>query len=232
MSNRRYTVRDPEPLARTVVLWLYIHLGMSALSFLLNAWQFADYREWPSSGPADPPVTSDLPYVVGGLGFVAAFVVCGFLVLKWTYRVNRNAHAFTRGLDNSPPWSVAWYFVPIASLWKPYQALKQAWQANERPESWRTVQLPNLMPWWWALWLITNIIASVSWRLLRPETVGENMLSAGVEAVNAALQVPLDMIFIQIVRRLTAAQSAQILRGTLSGDDLRLQETRVQLEGP
>ena len=230
MTTKRYTALDPQPLARVVVIWLYLHLAATVGNGLMNAWQFADYSRFPADGPPNPDVPSDLPFAFVAIGYLIAAIVCGFLILKWTYRVNRNAHAFARGLDNSPPWSVGWYFVPIANLWKPYQALKQAWQASERPQSWRTVKLPGLMGWWWALWLISSVVGNISFRLFNPQTVGENVLSAGMDMAIAVLDVPLDLVFIQIVRRLTAAQTQQILHQTFSDDDGPAGETTVQLQ--
>ena len=119
MTERSYTFRDPAPLARVVILWLYIDLAANLMLGAMSLWAFAEISGVDPQAPKDTPLASDLPLGLAAIVFLISYVITGFLILKWIYRVNRNAHSFARGLEVSPPWSVGWYFVPIAFLWKP-----------------------------------------------------------------------------------------------------------------
>ena len=33
----------------------------------------------------------------------------------------------------TPGWSVGWFFVPIMNPWKPFQAMREIWQASAEP---------------------------------------------------------------------------------------------------
>mgnify|MGYP003704706309 CR=1 FL=1 len=57
--------------------------------------------------------------VMINLAYVAVFAVGSVLGLKWIYRVNMNAHVMAPDLTITPPWAIGWYFVPIATLFKP-----------------------------------------------------------------------------------------------------------------
>lgn len=58
--------------------------------------------------------------IVGIIQFII-FVVSGILILKWIYRANYNSRQLgATGMVFTPGWSIYWYFIPIASLWKPY----------------------------------------------------------------------------------------------------------------
>ena len=46
-------------------------------------------------------------------------------------RANRNARAFGSSMSISPGWAAGWFFVPIANLWMPYQAMKEIWQGSD-----------------------------------------------------------------------------------------------------
>ena len=61
----------------------------------------------------------------------------------WQHRAHANLWAFARsGLRFTPGWAVGWWFVPIASLWKPFEAVRELWKASDPgsdPLSWRSV---------------------------------------------------------------------------------------------
>src|SRR5262245_38518555 len=83
---------------------------------------------------------------------VLALTVLAFSM--WTYRANSNCRALgAQGMNFSPGWAVAWYFMPIAFLWKPYQAMKEIWQASKNPFAWQHEGRPVMLPWWWFFWV-------------------------------------------------------------------------------
>jgi hypothetical protein len=60
-------------------------------------------------------------------------VVLIVLFCIWIYRANSNARQLgATDMQFSPGWSVGWYFIPIANLWKPYQAMCEIWRASRR----------------------------------------------------------------------------------------------------
>jgi hypothetical protein len=62
-------------------------------------------------------------------------------------------------------WSVGWYFIPIASLWKPFQALREIWKASVDPVHWQSIPTNPLLGWWWAGFLVSNILDQASFRM-------------------------------------------------------------------
>jgi len=65
-------------------------------------------------------------------------------------------------MEITPGWAVGWNFIPIATLWKPYQAIRQIWQASHNLQAPESVPVPNLFVWWWTFWIITQFI-NPSW---------------------------------------------------------------------
>jgi uncharacterized protein DUF4328 len=105
------------------------------------------------------------------------------LFLVWTHQAAKNVRALgQQGLSYSPGWCVGWWFVPVASLWKPYQALKEIWRASDpasvsaEPEAWKTGRVPTLFPAWWIAYLVNNFIATAG------------LMRGFIEGLEAALQ--------------------------------------------
>ena len=66
--------------------------------------------------------------VVAMLVNIATIVV--FLI--WINRANKNSRALgAQNMQFTPGWCVGWWFIPIASLWKPYQAVREIWKTSK-----------------------------------------------------------------------------------------------------
>lgn len=110
----------------------------------------------------------------------------------------------------TPGWAVGWYFVPIAWFWKPYQAMREIWQASVNPTSWREQPVTAALHWWWTLWIVPLWgLSIVGWAL------GRNLDEAGVETVEAAtglvaaiLDIPLTLVLLAIIGAIHRMQVA------------------------
>jgi hypothetical protein len=145
---------------------------------------------------------------LSGLLQAIVFLVCGFLCLKWIYRVSLNAHSMASDMKTTPGWGVGWFFVPIGNLWKPFQAVRETWQVSAAGgPGWQSQPAPNMLGWWWLAWIVANILGNIAFRLQMGATsTGAVAISSGLSVAQDIANVPLDVLFIFIVQRLTAMQ--------------------------
>ncbi len=108
---------------------------------------------------------------------VTLFVATAVAFLAWLFQARVNLRAFgTRRPSYSRGWVVWGFLVPLVNLFRPYQVIREIWQASA-PEShdafnWRSLPVSRLLPAWWALFvgwgglqlmaLLTNTGAGVS----------------------------------------------------------------------
>ena len=201
--------RDPRPLARTVILWTWIWLAMQSLYALACVYHFIVLAGLPPDTPVtfsySPPEleTADMVAGVAGLLHLSAFLVSGFFILKWIHRTNANAQLYTGAMTVSPGWNVGFFFIPIANLWKPFQGVRETWEASHRTEG----PAPSWMRWWWACWLATNILGNISFRIaMQGETAGAAGIGSIIDVISAAIGVPLALLLVRLVRDISAAQ--------------------------
>ena len=64
-------------------------------------------------------------------------------------------------MDFTPGWAVGWNFIPIANLWKPYQAIKEIWVTSAGEHLTRHPP-PWYMLAWWLAWIGFQIVDRVS----------------------------------------------------------------------
>jgi hypothetical protein len=197
-AGKTYTYQDARPLAGVVVIFLWLNLaGHLAFGGAVAAQAFGPLRG----------ESAELIVGVTALVQLLFYAVSGFLSLKWVYRAQRNAHALARGLSNSPPWAVGWFFIPIANLFKPYQAMKEAWQVSLSPLSWRS-QGGGPIGLWWFLWLTTNIVSNIAFRLDMLRDRDMQQIADLLTLAATALEIPLTFVFAGLVSRLSAQQAS------------------------
>jgi hypothetical protein len=195
---------------------LYLQIVLSIIAVLsglleynvltaLNDGTYASEAEATAAGEAN-----DLRQGIVGMGQLLVAVVSGIWILRWIYRANVNVRELgATGMEFSPGWSVGWYFVPIANLWKPFQALKEIWQASARPRDWQNAEAPGLLAGWWTLWLVSSVAGRASFRMsLRADEIGELLTANRVTLMSDLLDIPLSIVFVFIVKAIHDMQTA------------------------
>jgi len=197
--------------ATQVMLGLSMALHVYAI---VNSWAGWQYYSDPvrSADPDLDPTTTSLALVAGGVHLVvifATFVVFG----RWIVLAKRECQRLGASqLEFSPGWSVGWYFVPIANLWKPYQAMAEAFRASRSwagpRNGWKRLRVPVIVPLWWAAWITSSIVDQVSTRLTLRASTAEEWARASVSDVVAGLvSLVLGAVAIVLIAQLTDLQA-------------------------
>ena len=207
-------VKDPKRLlapARLLValclVFAIVGIGSDALQLLLfhkmETGAFANNPEMIAAAESNDQrqLFVYVPYMIV---LILSFVFVG----RWIYFSNKNLRAFGAvGLSFRPGWAVGWYFIPIANLWKPYQAMKEIWQASSDPLDWSRQQTPGLMPVWWALWLIAGVVDRISFRLSNnAETIADFQIATSINIASAGLNIALYTVFLMLMSRISRLQ--------------------------
>ena len=140
---------------------------------------------------------------LAALGELLTLLTAYVIGAVWIYNAACNARALgARGLQISPGWAVGWYFVPLMSLFKPFQGMEEIWTASASAAGWRSQRTPALLRWWWGAWLLANVAGAAVFRLPDAPSL-LRVVDLGLDAVAAAL-------FVVIVWRVSQMQAARI----------------------
>ena len=100
------------------------------------------------------------------------------------YRANKNARAFgCTGLQFSPGTAAGMWYVPILSLFMPYQAVKELWKAStwEHQVPWEYAPTPAFLPIWWGAFIVFMIAAQIARKV---EATAESSPSAVISVLH------------------------------------------------
>lgn len=154
-------VRDPSRLSRWTAGFLYAEMFISVLAVVSGFLEFQFIRDVGTGAYATDEAliaaasANDTRQIMVGLVQFTILIASAVLVLIWIHRAAFNVRQLgATGLRFKPGWCVGWYFIPIANLWKPYQAMKEIWRATSDPSNWQDEPRSALLPWWWLFWLL------------------------------------------------------------------------------
>lgn len=213
--------RDPTALTKSLKVLLYVSIAVDVISLLSGGFEFQLLRDIRDGRIASASIdaaadANDTRQQVIGIVMFLLYLVTGICFLVWIHRANSNARALgAQDMKFTPGWAVGWYFIPVANLWKPYQAMKEIWQASANPAGWQSETRGAILPIWWFLFLATNVLSNVSLRLQwRAKMIEDFLLSSVASMIADVASIALDFAALTLVAGIFRLQMTQAHRGT------------------
>jgi len=204
--NANYTYRDIVGLTKFLKLLLGLGAALAVVS-VLSSFMQAELLSRGSFSEAEGEANDSREMIIG-LFQIAFFLFTVVIFGRWIVRANRNVRALgADGLRITPGWAVGYFFIPILCLWRPYQAMKDLWQASHNPTSWTGTAAGSILPAWWTLWLLSNFLGQISFRIMMSAGGLEGLQTATYSQILAeAVNIPLCLVAMTLVSQIARAQ--------------------------
>ncbi len=130
----------------------------------------------------------------------------------WIYRAAANVRAAAvPGFTFTPSWAVGWYFVPIANLFQPYQAMRQIWNASHGGDKDELYRGHSLLVAWWGAWLFTAAVGTMSYvASASPDSPGEFREGQILGMIYSGASLILYPLAIELVHRVAEGQRRRL----------------------
>lgn len=212
-SAQRDLFRDPTALVNGTRGFLCAYAAVSAFLVWTHATEYQALVR--GDAVALPPLWM-IPIAL------VVTLVTGVLVLTWTHRASYNVRALgATGLKFTPGWSVGWYFIPIANLWKPLQAMTETWRASVNPREWRRQAGSALLWCWWSFWILNFLVESAvdlaGWMGNFVNDGNRDILESASDAVSFGLRIPAALFLAAMIGRVHRMQMKHYTRQVAAG---------------
>ncbi len=219
MSEDNKGFKNPQKLTSWVKYFLYMQIIISLVALGSGYMEYqllSDYSNGVYTSQEQAVAdgeASDARQGIVGIMQMIIFIISGILILKWIYRANYNSRQLgAEEMQFTPGWSVGWCFIPIASLWKPYQAMKEIWKASHDADNWKESNVPALLPWWWFLFIISSLLGNVSLRVtLRAEELEELLNANIITQISDISSIPLALVTMAVIMNIHKAQMSRAI---------------------
>lgn len=199
-----------------VVPVIYGVIGTAILAFLGEVMEIGGIADLGTDVPDGISTIVALIYVA----FAIAYLVSVVLVCMWLYRAQANLHAAGHeDLEFSPGWAVGWYFVPVANLFKPFQAMRELWNTSHLAQNDFGGEAPPTVKYWWFGFVGGNILSNIGFRFQNANYPGDSGYTVGtaIGAVGTILTIASAYFLLQLVREILQAQKSGMAAAEIFG---------------
>jgi|WetSurMetagenome_2_1015567.scaffolds.fasta_scaffold37786_2 hypothetical protein len=174
-------IKPLPPLTRLLTILLKWYFPILVIALIGDMYSWYEYNNFaPGVDVEEVLLASDLVNLFISIIHVTFLIILGVTFLRWIYRANLNLRILSSAqMKFTPGWSVGWYFIPFANLYKPYQAMKEIWTVAHRG-----MRIDNfLLYWWWAFWIISNFAGKIAFKLAVSAVKAGNAQSYKLSAI-------------------------------------------------
>ncbi|MDF7826815.1 DUF4328 domain-containing protein [Pontiellaceae bacterium B12227] len=188
-------------LTKSVIIMLCIYMFVLACNLLTNIYELIEYAGYDAEAVPEEFLISQVLSGLVAIAFLVVYLITAVFFLKWVYRANKNLQILGDGrMEFSASAAVVWYFVPIACLFKPYQAMRDIWKKAHK--TWNADS--RLLPGWWALWIVAMIFGQIIARQ-NSVTIGDYRLTAITTLVSHLINIALGFTAIALISNISRA---------------------------
>jgi Domain of unknown function (DUF4328) len=157
---------------------------------------------------ANPPesvlYSNDFREQIIALLYLTVFVISAVTFIQWFRRAYYNLSIRTK-CNHAEGWAAGGWFVPIMSLFRPYQIMKEMWTKTTKlisPDSHNAGQDGNaLIGGWWALWIIGGFVGNYVMRSsFSGETVDAFIDSTIGDMILSAIGIPMAIVTVLLIK--------------------------------
>jgi hypothetical protein len=153
-----------------------------------------------------------------GITYTGCFIITVIVFVMWFYRAHANLRPLgARHLTYTDGWAAGCWFVPFLNLVRPVQIAQEIWRHSDPSDAARSGlhQSGNstLIGFWWAAWLISNVIANISMRMGMEVNSPQSLKSATVADIIADIASMIAAAFaIAVVIAIDIRQNTRALK--------------------
>lgn len=193
-------------ITHAVCVLLKLTIGLLATAVPVGAFNYYEYSELPAGTDISEVFLLSDSLILGvGLIQILLGITTGVVFLRWVYVSNRKLRAHCpEYITFTPGWSVGWFFIPIANLWKPFQIVREIWVASHGGDA----SNDQFVGIWWGLFIVSGILARVTNRMaMNADHVASFNLSTLWQMAGDTFGIVLSIVALLMVQRIAAAFS-------------------------
>jgi hypothetical protein len=201
-------LKPNEQRAKNAIILIWSVLAMEIVSLISGYFQY-DLLQTAVNGDGfsiEDGTANDTREQIIGIIYLITYVISVVTFIQWFRRAYYNLHLRVNNLSQTEGWAVGSWFVPIITLYRPYQIMKELYQETKEllvkrglniNESFATSYVSS----WWTLWIISNLIDQFVFRYtMKAESIDELTISTIGSIIGNVVGIPLALITVKVIK--------------------------------
>ena len=201
------TLKPNGQRAKNAITLIWIIFSLEIVSFISGYFQY-DLLKSAASGASITPLDAtlnDMREQIIGVLYLIVYIISTVTFIKWFRRAYFNLHLRVDYLLHTEGWAAGSWFVPVISLFRPYQIMKELYEESSELLEKKGINDNDLstryLGWWWALWIVSSIVGQFVLRYtMNAESIDELIFSTTSSMFQNILNIPLALLAIKVIK--------------------------------
>lgn len=194
--------------AKNAITLIWFVLALEIASLISGYFQY-DLLQIAANGgeiSTESATSNDTREQLIGIIYMIVYIISAVTFIQWFRRAYFNLHLKVNHLSQPESWAAGSWFVPILSLYRPYQIMKELYHETKellvkKGLSFNDNFTPNYLGWWWTLWIINNFIGQFIFRYsMKAESIDELTTSTIASMIGNIIGIPLAFITVKVIK--------------------------------
>jgi len=206
LENNLDKLRPNEHRARITQTFIWIVMALDILSVYSSYLQYNLLNAFQNNEEISDLMISTNDYREQGIAilYLIAFIISSITFIQWFRRAYYNLGTFT-STDNTEGWAAGSWFVPVISIFRPYQIMKEM---NDKTIVFlKTKTTDNvkddsqIIGIWWGIWVLSNYIGKYVTKYAFKDDSVETLINATVtDMILSLIGIPLAYITVKMIK--------------------------------
>lgn len=201
-------LRPNEQRAKNAITLIWIVLALEIISLISGYFQY-ELLENVANGAEISTETAnanDTREQIIGILYMIAMIISSVTFIQWFRRAYYNLHLKVNYLSYSEGWAAGSWFVPIISLYRPFQIMKELYKETKELLRKKEINFnqnftTNFLGLWWTLWILGNFLGQFVFRYsMKAETIDELIIGTVASMASNIAGIPLAFLAIKVIK--------------------------------
>jgi len=194
--------------AKNAITLIWIVLAVEIISLISGYFQYDLLQTVANGGEilTETATANDTREQMIGIIYLIVYVISAVTFIQWFRRAYFNLHQKVAYLAHTEGWAAGGWFVPIVSLYRPFQIMKELYQETKELLIKKGINVnsnftTSSLGWWWTLWIINTIIGQFVFRYsMKAESIDEVTISTVASVIGNIAGIPLALITVKVIK--------------------------------
>jgi hypothetical protein len=227
--------RSNQQRAKAAIYLVGIVMGIEIVSLFFDLFQYKLLNAIIEGGVVSETIATlnDACQRITAIVYLIAYIVSAYTFIRWFRRAYYNLHQKVKKVLHDESWAVGSWFVPIISLYRPFNIMQELFQKTEKLlsngiEEYRVTGKFVILNWWWGFWILSNILGQFVLRYTNSaDTIEKLMFSTIASIVSSIIGIVLAIITIIVIKKYS---SMELLLENMQEEKLDKQDDTIHRE--
>ncbi|OUL60563.1 DUF4328 domain-containing protein [Flavobacterium sp. AJR] len=219
--------------AKNAMLLIWIVMAIELVALISKCFQYNLLQTAVNGGviTTDEAIANDTTEQTIAILYLIVYIISAVTFIQWFRRAYYNLHLKTEFLSHSEGWAAGSWFVPIISLYRPVQIMRELYEETESYLTEKGLNIDdklktNMLTPWWTLWIISNILGRIISKY--PTNSIDDLINSTIASIVLnIIGIPLALIAIKIIKDYSSVEPL-LIETEINEKQLKTKELLVE----